>query len=186
MGPPAHHKAIARHLAATCPGVKVTEVRADGTPHVQAIAELPSFPSSDLVTYATIGLSDHGGFELATTAPRRFESVIKAVFDVASYVAAGNRKLEAGATFEKVLGRYYTKAEAAHWLVRSEAPAAAAFTPSGKVTWLTAWPITSDELVWLSEPGHTVGPLLDAAGLDAFALDRPSLDGVPVVDPWGG
>lgn len=166
--------------------MKVTEVRADGTPHVQAIAELPAFPSPGFATYATIGLSDHGGFELATTAPVRFKSVIKAVFDLASFVAAGNRKLEAGATFEKVLGRYYTSAETAHWLVRSEAPAAVAFTPSGKVTWLTAWPITSDELVWLSARDHALDRLLDDAGLRAFELDRGPLEGVPVVDPWGG
>lgn len=151
---------------------------------MQAIAELKSFPESGLVTFATIGLSDFGGFELTTTAPERFKSVIKAVFDLASYVAAGNRKLGPGETFEKILGRYYTKAEATHWLVRGEPLAPVAFTPSGAVTWLTAWPLTSDELVWLEEPDNTLGQLLDAAGVSAFELDRSSLDGVPSVDPW--
>lgn len=184
MGPPSHHKAIARHLATRCPGMKVTEVRADGTTHVQAIAELKSFPESGLVTFATIGLSDFGGFELTTTAPERHRSVINAVFDLASYVAAGNRKLGPGETFEKILARYFTKAETAHWLVRREPLAEVAFTPSGAVTWLTAWPLTSDELVWLEKPENALGRLLDEAGVRAFELGRSSLDGVPTVDPW--
>ena len=31
---------------------------------------------------------------------------------------------------------------------------------------------------------HTLGQLLDNAGLRAFELDRTSLEGVPRVDPW--
>jgi hypothetical protein len=187
MSPPAHHKSIAKHLLAACPGLKVTQMRADGTAHMQAIAEMQSWPAPGYVTYATIGLSDHGGFELSTTTPVRFQSVIKAVFDLASYVAAGNRKLAAGATFEKILGRYYTKSEAAHWLVRNESPKSVVIAPhilpTGTVTWLMAWPITSDELVWLGG-GAGLGPLLDEADLRAFDLDRGSLDGVPSFEPW--
>jgi hypothetical protein len=164
-------------------------MKAAGTAYVQAIAEFADFPMRGFVALATVGLSDHGGFELASAAPSRFKSVIKATFDVASYVASGHRKLEPGVVFEKALAHFYTKSDVGHWLVRNEAPAgleiAELSLPGRRVRWLHAWPITSDELVLLqANRNQDLESLLDRAGMAAFDIGRGSLEGVPAFDPW--
>lgn len=188
--PPEHHKTIAKHVcAAWGDSTRIIEMSAKGTKHIQAIAELSDFPSHGMASLATVGLSDHGGLELATVAPVRYKSVIKALFDVASYVASGRRTLGGGETFEKALSRFYSTNDVGHWLVREEPPEGIALRdlslPRRKVRWRYAWPLTSDELVWLqSSSSSTLDRLLDRAGMAVFDLGRKTLEGVPVFDPW--
>ena len=114
--PPERHKTIVKHVcAAWGDATRVIEMKAKGAKHMQAIAELAEFPAQGWVSLTTIGLSDHGGIELATVAPVRYKSAIKALFDVASYVAAGHRKLGSDEIFAKVLSRFYTKNDVGHW-----------------------------------------------------------------------
>jgi hypothetical protein len=183
-------KAIARHVAGVWKGrPKIIEMRAEGTKHVQAFAQLVDFPVEGLVAYSTIGLSDSGTLELATLSPTKYKSVSKSLFDVASYVAAGGRTLRSEEVFEKVLGRYYPRSDAAHWLVRSKAREGiqipAVELPGRRVSWVYAWPVTSDELIWHRE-GHErqLDALLDSAGLHSFDLGRRTLEQVPNFDAW--
>jgi hypothetical protein len=187
--PPEHHKTIAQHIAAVWESrVRIIEMTAKGTAHVQAMAQLTDFPSPGTTSYATVGLSDHGGLELATLAPARYKSIAKALFDVASYVAGGRRTLRPGETFEKVVARYYTKLDVGHWFIRAEAPPGLAippvFVPKREVAWTYAWPITSDELVWRQAvTKHQLAPHLDAAGIRAFDLGRSTVAGIPAFHP---
>ena len=188
--PPEHHNTIVKHVCtAWGDATRIIEMKAKGTKHMQAIAERSDFPSQGWVSLATIGLSDHGGIELATVAPVQYKSVIKALFDVASYVATGRRKLGSGEIFEKVLSRFYTKNDVGHWMIREVSPKGIKLGdlsfPRGDIRWLYAWPLTSDELVFsqTSRPSN-LERLLDGAGMAVFDIGRRPLDGVPVFDPW--
>ncbi len=179
-------KTIARHISAVWGRrPRIVEMRAEGTKHVQAFAQLVNFPVEGMVGYATIGLSEPGAPELPTLGPTKYGSVPKALFDVSSYVAAGDRMLRSGEVFENVIGRYCTRSDVGQWLVRAEAPEGfqiPAVQHSGRrVGWVYAWPVTSDELVW-----HSIGAsTMSAAGLHPFDLSRRSLGQVPTSECVG-
>lgn len=188
---PAHHKQIARHLL-SCWGdrTRVLEMHAKGTAVLQPIAVAKDVPARGAVAYSTIGLSDHCGFELATVGAARNKSFIKAVFDVASLIVDGYRKATPGTMFENVIGRYYSRAEAAHFLIakaplpRLELPTVK--TERGVVRWLYLWPLVSDETLALDEEGYRKleTKLVEARRVDFLDLDRAPIPGVRERDPW--
>jgi hypothetical protein len=94
--PPAHHKAIFKHLMR---------------------AVLQGFPRSAVTAYSTIGLSDRGGHEIAMAAASSKKSVIKALFDLGATIVEGTRRARAGETFEKLLAHYCSRAESGHVLL---------------------------------------------------------------------
>ncbi len=188
--PPPHHKQIARHLAEQWevqPAVQVW--RAQGTSVAQAIASAPS-PSRRATVFSTIGLSDRGGYEIAALASFRNRSFVKVIFDVASFVAEGTRTAEVGSVFPKAVSRFYRRAEAGHLLLSDLAlrdlRLADAATDQGRVRWLYAIPVTSDELVFKEASGYPALRELLGAGVDQSVTDlgRDSVGGVPRFDPW--
>ncbi len=57
--------------------------------------------------------------------------------------------------------------------------------PGRRVSWVYAWPVTSDELLWYQDgQSQELGSLLSSAGLQAFDLGRGPFKGVPKYDPW--
>ena len=189
--PPEHHKTIARHIAdtwATKPRVEVWT--AEGTPASQAIAILDNFPERGFRAYSTIGLSDNGGHEIVSLASMRNESFVKALFDLASFILDGHRRADAGATFEKLVSRYYSRCEAGHFLL-TEIPLPGTQIANLRlgrrtIQWLYGWPITSDELLLTESKRKTLERLLSETSCATIAdLNRSPLPGVPHHDPWG-
>src|ERR1039458_1211222 len=116
---PQHHKAIAKHVAAVWQGrpqVRVWSAE-KGSSAKQAIAGLENYPGPGIAAYSTVGLSDHGGYEIATAAMSKNESFVKALFDVASFIIDGLRVAEPGVKFEKVVSRFYSRSNTGHLLL---------------------------------------------------------------------
>ena len=189
--PPAHHKAIFRHLCEQwTDSVKVVRMTASSTPVKQDIACFVGWPESGLTVYSTIGLSDHGGHELACVSASKNKSFSKVVFDLAEMVIDERRVLKAGVVFEKLVAQYYTRANASSLLISKAAPEGISI-PQLKmgrktVSWLFGWPLTGDEFVARENEGaKVVETALRGLDLAAVAnLGRDTAEGVPEFDPW--
>lgn len=162
---------------------------AKGTKVRQAIAIAEGRPTPATTTFATIGLSDYGGYEMASFASTRNKSFIKAIFDVASFIADGYRKARKNTIFEKALARYYNRCEAGHLLL-TDVPLPGIELPDlkvgrGRIRWLHAWPVTADEIVFGERSGmRSLLSKLDGEAVYLADLDRPSFPGVSAFDPW--
>lgn len=146
---------------------------ATGTWVKQAVAVLADWPAKGLTAFSTVGLCDRGGYEIASMSSSRNRSFIKVVFDAAALVAEGHRRAEPGATFEKIVSRYYTRCNTGHLFLSQRSPPGLALpavrTESGGARWLFAWPITSDELIALGSRGaRELEADLDRIGVDAL------------------
>jgi hypothetical protein len=66
-------KTIARHISAVWGRrPRIVEMRAEGTKHVQAFAQLVDFPVEGMVAHATVGLSEYGAPRSIRACPRHF------------------------------------------------------------------------------------------------------------------
>jgi Suppressor of fused protein (SUFU) len=191
MTVPDHHKAIARHVADRWHvRPRIEAWRADGTTVRQAISIAVDCPGSGATAYSTIGLSDHGGYEIAGVAASRNRSFVKAFFDVASYVVDGHRSARPWVVFEKAIGRYYTRSETPHLVLADVPPVGLVLADLGigprTIRWLYVVPLTSDEAVFVeAEGGAALRPYLESMAIDVILdLNRSTLPGVPRFDPW--
>ncbi len=82
---------------------RVEAWRAEGTSVVLVIVIAENLVTG-MTIFSTIRLSDHGGYEIATMASGRNESVVKVVFDAASYVVDATHAIGDGHVFAKVTG----------------------------------------------------------------------------------
>lgn len=189
---PDHHKAIARHVAgqwAVQPRVSVMSC-AEGTKVRQAIAIAANCPRAGVTAYSTIGLSDHGGYEIAALAASRNRSFANPLFDVASYIVDGYRSAQPWAVFAKAISQFYTRCETGHLVLADLLPAGfeLADLKIGRRTirWLCAVPLTSDELLFSEAEGASaLRPHLQSISIDVLLdLDRSTLPGVPRFHPW--
>ena len=189
---PQHHKAIAKHVASIWMGkfaVKEWHVE-EGSKAVVPIISVAGWPAAGASAHSTIGVSDKLGFEIATVSADKNKSFIKAFFDITSFMLDGPRKCKPGEVFEKILNRYYTKANVGHLLLSEVAipKLEIAELKVGKKTirWLYAWPLTSDELVALESEKYEAFAkrLREPKNMDLLDLDRGPMDGVDVFDPF--
>ncbi len=191
MAPPEHHRAIARHIAATWQVKLRVEVwSAEGSSTKLALAIADDFPVAGMRAYATIGLNDHGRYEVAAIASMSNPNFVKAVFDLASFIEAGTRRTEPGAIFEKIISQYYTNSETAHVLLTPKAIPGTMVEHlsigNDLIKWLYAWPITSDELATLNSEGVAAFEqrLRTMTTDEVVDLKRKSLPGIAKFDPW--
>ena len=189
---PKHHRAIAKHIAYVWkarPQVKVWSCESGNSAKL-AIANLEQFPIPEAKAFSTIGLSDFGGFEIAAVTALKNKSYVKALYDIGSYVIDGNRILEPGATFEKVIAHYYTRSNAGHILLtRLPLPSLSInelHFGSKTIKWLYAWSLTSNELVTFEKEGlNSFEERLQKLQLkDILSLERDTFPGVEHFDPW--
>ena len=131
------------------------------------------------------------GFEIASVSANKNKSFIKAFYDIVSFMLDGPRKCKPGEVFEKILNRYYSRANVGHLLLSEMAipqlEIAELKVGNKTIRWLYAWPVTSDELVVLeSEKYEAFAKRLRAPkNMDLLDLDRGPMDGVDVFDPFG-
>jgi hypothetical protein len=182
---PEHHKAIAKHIASIWKGkaeVKVWHVE-QGSEAAIPIVSVTGWPVSEAIAHSTIGVSDQLGFEIASVSAKKNMSFLKAFYDVISVMVDG-RECKPGEVFQKVLNRYYTRANVGHLLLSEMAipKLEIAELKVGKKTmrWLYAWPITSDELIALESENYATFAkrLRHPKNMDLLDLDRGPMDGV--------
>lgn len=169
--PPAHHKAIYRHMAAAVPGEwRVREYINDDDPEmVLPIARCEGAPVAGAVLYSTLGLSDHLAMSMTGVRGKRFEICMvgsaqnKSIPNVLATMAffamqgVGEGTFAPGVIRQKAIAKpYYTRAKAGHLLL-TKSPVFGVEIPrlAGKqpIEWLYAAPVTSDEFLWAQKQG---------------------------------
>lgn len=175
---PAHHKDIAKHLATVYgvkPRVEVWKVD-QGTSAQQPIAIFENFPSMGITSYSTVGLSDHGGSEIATAGLSKNANFVKVLFDLAALILDGDRQARPGESFEKLVSRIYSSSNTGHILLLPNSPLKTDIPPlelaAKKIQWLFAFPITSEELFTSPHANQFLESCLSHSAEELLDLNR--------------